>query len=381
MEIMKKFLPILLAALATSTINANQSDSESIPLESDCIKCDSCCDVPNKTMTAAYNQADGIYVCNPKNYFLNNSFATISFLYIQPIQEQMETALRLFSPATSSNVLYKYDFEWKPAFKLGFGSYFDRDRWEAFIEYSRVNTSMHNSVSLGNSGGYLQDFWSFGNVGFNFTTQKVNTDWDLNFNIFHLDLGRSYYNGKKLVFNAHYGLKTGWINQKLQSESKGISLENQPIALKADFKSNSWLIGPRIGIYSHWMFCKGFRFFGNGSASLFYQKFSKIKLREGDVGLIPGTGEWEAACNYSTQLINSSLEGILGFGYERYINRNKCHFDLAVGYEAQLFFDQNMMRYLQQSNNHGIFSSSLKISSKAGNLIFHGLNITARLDF
>ncbi|MFA6118425.1 MAG: Lpg1974 family pore-forming outer membrane protein [Parachlamydiales bacterium] len=380
MNILKKIFPILLGTLAISSANADVDNCAPVndKCSTACEPCAPCCEIPKAPKIQGYNQNARISVC-----CTNDLYATATFLWIQPIQEQMDFALRKFNmPSGNINTLYNQNFEWKPAFKAGLGYHFNYDNWDSFIEYTRINSCMNSIVNLGDSGGFLNDFWSLqGVTGVYFTNfSEAKSKWNLDFNVFDFNFGRTYYNGTKLKFKAHYGLKVGWINQKEKAESN-FPADPFNLFVTAKFKSESWLIGPRAGICSDWDLCKNFRFFGNGAISIFYQKFYRITDREVNK-LLLGDGLWAMAADYSNSMINSSLEGIIGFGYGSYFDRNKWHIDLAIGYEMQLFFNQNMMRYLQQTQNDVLLGQqSVKIVSKAGNLMFHGLNITAKIEF
>jgi hypothetical protein len=65
---------------------------------------------------------------------------------------------------------------------------------------------------------------------------------------------------------------------------------------------------------------------------------------------------------------------LLGIGWGSYFKRNNWFFDLSLGYEAQLFFNQNKMIALKEILEN-------RIHTKAGNLMFQGLNVTLELEF
>ena len=210
------------------------------------------------------------------------------------------------------------------------------------------------------------------NYGFRCSFSDVKGKWDLNFNTFDLEFGRPYYNGKCLQFRAHYGLKGGWIDHTFDRRGTCTYSGIEGI-YEANSNSKSWLVGPRAGIQTKWTFDDGFRFFGNAAASLFYQKFYKVSYKE---PYFRDTNEWAYANDYSSQHISASLESLVGIGWGTYFDRNRWHFDLTIGYESQLFFNQNQMAVLKDFSID-YFSPY----SKAGNLMFHGLNVTMQFDF
>lgn len=384
----KNFLLIGLALFAFSTVNAFDCNTctpcESTPCVStpcectpcECTPCECpppppCCDVPAGPTTSAYNHPANINVCG-----CWDAFVTGTFLWILPNMEQLEFAETYYGtpPLSITGVgkLHDFKFDWKPAFKVGIGFNFDHDNWDVYLQYTRVNSTMSNKHSLGdNPGEHLINGYMFQSYARDLS--ETTGKWVLDFNTFDLEFGRPYYNGKCLQFRAHYGLKGGWINNKLHTTGIYLSNPNGGETEKGDFKSKSWLIGPRAGIQTKWTFDDGFRFFGNAAASLFYQKFYEVTTRE---PFVSDPSLWYSAFNYSPQQLNAALESLIGIGWGTYFSRNNWHFDLAIGYEIQLFLDQNKMAALRD-----LVVSFNTPHVKAGNLMFHGVNVTMQFDF
>ncbi|NGX36016.1 MAG: hypothetical protein K1000chlam1_00853 [Candidatus Anoxychlamydiales bacterium] len=367
MELIKKILFVICGfAITTLSADCNRCD----PDPCTCPPEPPCCETPAAPTTAAYNKGANIDVCGSWDFYV-----TGTFLYWQPSQEQMDVAITSFdvppTNLTGIGTVHDFSFDWKPAFKIGIGYAWDYDNWDTYVQYTRINTNMTTSVNLaqpaGNaSGATLAGTWV--SSGLLTNVDRVSGKWSLNHNVIDLEFGRPYYNGTCLTFKAHYGLKSGWIDQNYDETISDVSN-----SITANIKSDSWLIGPRTGIYTNWDLGEGFRFFGNAAASLFYQKFSKVSTRE---LFVSNPTQQYVAFDYSTRAINASLEMFLGAGWGTYFDRNNWYFDLLLGYEAQVFFNQNMMRYLHQE---GVNSN--RIVTKAGNLMFQGLNVTAKFDF
>lgn len=361
MKIINKFLFVAASLFALATANAYEDPCKPEPC---CPEPPPCCEIPGCPTTPAYNQSASIDVCGAWDFF-----ATATFLWIQPIQEQMDPAYTEYgSQTTYKDILHKFDFDGKAAFKVGLGWNYEYDKWDTFIQYTRINTGMTTTVKLTSTGSptlygtfLTQSLPDYG------TLREVKQKWDLDFNIFDLELGRPYYNGTKLTFRAHYGIKAGWIDQKINATHKDTTANT---LVTGDFESKSWLVGPRAGIQTNWMLGEGFRLFGNAAASLFYQKFHKLEKTE--PYYYNDTQWYDARQRPSSGFINANLEALLGVGYGTYFSRNNWHFDMIVGYEAQLFFNQNMIRYLVEAYADLI---------KPGNLAFHGLNVSVRFDF
>ncbi len=372
----EKFLFVVIGLFAITSVSAYQDDSCNT-----CTPCPEqppCCKVPGAPTTSAYNHPANINVCG-----CWDAYVTGTFLWVLPSLEQLEFAQTTFgAPGTGiSGVgkVHEFNFDWKPAFKVGIGFNFDHDNWDVYLQYVRINTSMSKTHNAGNNPGEILSTNVFAQTLYNLSSPDDNKylelkrKWDLDFNIFDLEFGRPYYNGKYLQFRAHYGLKGGWIN--LTCNDKGILDVSPTRTYEASMNSRSWLIGPRAGIQTKWTFADGFRFFGNAAASLFYQKFHDLSYREPIYNI---TTEWFLASDLAVKQISASLDGLLGIGWGTYFDRNNWHYDLAIGYEAQLFFKQNQMSSLKEMLN---ILNKMWPQAKAGDFWFHGLNVTMQLDF
>ena len=72
--------------------------------------------------------------------------------------------------------------------------------------------------------------------------------------------------------------------------------------------------------------------------------------------------------------INPNFETQIGIGWGRYFNKNKLHFSIDALYDFEIFFNQNMMRYLRDNSMFGI-------DANKGNLFLNGLILEFYLDF
>jgi len=89
---------------------------------------DPCCPAwPTPVLNAAYNYPARIQTRCPWDFF-----AHASFIYWQPLQENME--LGFVTDTTSTMFLdgrfVNMDFDYKPGFKVGVGMNFDHDNWD-----------------------------------------------------------------------------------------------------------------------------------------------------------------------------------------------------------------------------------------------------------
>ena len=147
------------------------------------------------------------------------------------------------------------------------------------------------------------------------------------------------------------------------------------VDLCASNKSNSWLIGPRAGVDTNWMVGHGLKIISNVSASLFYQKFiTSIEQALSEQPLVSFEKSKKILFKHSQIVVNSSLELDLGIGWGSYIKNNEWFLDISLSYAYQYLWNQNMIRTLSDN----LISD---LDGNIGNLMSHGIVVTAKIDF
>ncbi|MBI5346177.1 MAG: hypothetical protein HZB76_03440, partial [Chlamydiae bacterium] len=278
------------------------------------------------------------------------------------------------SPSFSSGKVQNMEFEYKPGFKTGLALSFKKDSWNLYIEYARyhaTNTVSHTNTNPADNNFYLNWFSASNQAAAPNTATRTNSSWNLRYDMIDVNLGRPFYNGKNLTINPIFGGRGGWIQQQFSMTAYFPVSNTNPRSLA---KSQSWILGPRAGFASNWLLGKGFRFFGDAYGSLFYQNFHFVKVRQ------------QSYANPSSLFANEknrrgyvtfNVDAIAGFGYGTYLDHYKWNFDLSAGYEIEYYFNQNMMRNLNDLINFAGGSSD----SSAGDLMMHGLTIKGILNF
>ena len=261
------------------------------------------------------------------------------------------------------------DFDFKPGFRLGIGGYFDHDNWDMRLGYTWFHCTEHSHASAGSDSQVYPMIgrpWYFEDLYY----ESVSQSWNLKMDILQLDLGRWHYVGTKLTTHPYVGARAAWIRQKLELGYDVSS--NDGLDDHLNFKTNSWALGPEVGIDSNWIIGSGFRFFANAEADLLFTRYTKAS--ESDV--------WEDHEDIPFKLSQKSINSLrthldldFGFGWGTYLDCNNWYLDFALGYEFQVFFDQNMFRH--HTDDLMIGNSNMP----NGNLYINGLHFTAKLDF
>ncbi len=235
------------------------------------------------------------------------------------------------------------------------------DDWQIYAEYSRMHLSVSKNATVPANMSSLTPFWlySYGTIG------STSSKWSPKLDFIDLEFARPCYVGTKLTFRPHVGVRGGWLDQRFN-----INYKHAGTNVMSKNKSNSWLVGPRAGLDTNWIFGSGFRMFADLATSLFYQKFTTTAKQE------LYTNPQVFNQNYKDKLgtINPYVEIGAGLGWGTYFDNSNWHIDLSVAYEFHHFWNQNMMRVLVDSINN-------RIGQNPGDLAIQGLSATLRLDF
>jgi len=326
---------------------------------------------------AAYSAPARIDVCRSWDVY-----ATGTFVYWQAIQDNMElgiasaTDTSLTAGGNSGNII-NMSFDYKPGFKVGLGMNFDYDNWDGYAEYTWFHGTNTQS-SNGTTNGAIFPFVGHPSIEGSNRYNTGSENWNLKMDFADVTLGRSYYVGTKLTFRPFMGARGAWIRQRANYTFVNTSTTGRfGIAegtLTSLNRSNSWGVGPSVGLSSNWMFGYGLRATGLATADLLFTRYNASTY---DSFLNSGTGA-TTVFNTNQRQANTlkphaNLE--MGFGWGSYFDNNHWHFDLLATYGFQVFWNQNMFRHYTDSGKQA--SSNLP----NGDLFVQGLNLSARFDF
>lgn len=354
------------------------------PPKDECDKCKTCeicppCEEPCCTDTVkigepcncAYNAPARIDPACGLDMWL-----TGTFIY----WEAREKGLDLGYHFSSNNFkTINMDFDYKPGFKAGLGFSICGDDWTVYLEYTRLESENKRSIDISNyfnsSSNYLATIWlaAVTDDGSSTTYNILSSKWKLDYNTLDFELGRPFYLGKKLIFKPYCGLRGGWINQKYDLLGGHDYLSGAFTKSYSINKQDSWIIGPRGGLDADWLIGCNFRIFGSFAGSLNYQKFEN-SLKEVTPVQTGITNETIIKSEDDVSYVTPNIESGLGIGYGTYFCCDKWYFDLALSYDFQYYWNQNMMRHL-------IDGEYYLIDGCAGDLMLQGLTIKVELDF
>lgn len=388
-----KLLSAALLLSAVSLFGENAQDNKPYKADS-CNQCNTCCSTP-----CCCEPCDFVPPCAPSVCAYNapvlfdikcgwDFFLTTSFVYAQAKTDFDTYVITSDDFAISPDVTSSFDvtfaegyptfdFDYKPAFKVGLGYTFGCDDWFLYGEYFRYNadvgsgkftynpldfTDVAASVTFLQSGEQLIDS--------DLTTMSFSSKWRLALDLADFTINRTYYVGKCLTFNTQVGLRACWIDQTYSLDATGTEIVNSnTVSIVVDEKANycSWGVGPKVGIDTNWSLCGQFRFEGDASLSVLYTNYD-----------IDTTNVFTRTESTFTEVINTNIKDsdrctisphtsiALGLGWGDYICCNDWYIDIAAKYEFNVLWNET-------------FSSSNAFDPD--NIYLHGVVLTAKVDF
>lgn len=327
-------------------------------------------------MLCGFNAPVSLQGCSCFEYYTK-----AAFIFWQPLEEGLTFATKSDNLPTDSFVgpllgtkVVDIDFNYKPGFKVGVGLRSGHDNWDVYFQYTWFHlTKSQKEVEPKNGRLLFYPWFNDQNVqqGNTFLATKMKAFWELDMDFLDLELSRSYYVGRKLTFRPFIGARGSWINQSMEIDANVLNIGLR----KSKIKSDSWALGARGGLDTNWIIKRGFRTFGNFATSLLYTNYHKLMKNEDAINSSIFGKTFLHATNKFNYL-RTNLEFTLGFGWGTYFSNYSNHFDLAIGYDFNVYFNQNMLRFYSDE-----FASEIGIEHPASNLYTHGLNVAMQVDF
>jgi hypothetical protein len=324
----------------------------------------------------AYNKEANVHIQCGTDYFI-----TADFLYWEAMQDGMDLVMdhtnQIASFLETSSEQIKFEnFSYKPAFKVGVGRTYAYDGWTAYAQYTWYHHTFSTSYSGPSPTPSLDNFLTaqYGDADTHpdgdFAATAYSSKWKLGIDIGDISVQRPSYIGTYLVLTPSLGVRGALIQQRLNGNSDNFDLAFLPSERTGRYKVRSWAVGPRVGLASSWLMGCGFRFIGNGYASLLFTSYTHARVNFTDDTTADVHRKYRG--NYNALRAMTELD--LGLGWGDYFCDQTYHFDLALTYDFNVFWNQNMMRHLSNQFNRVLVDSP-------GNLYLHGLTVEARLDF
>ena len=275
-----------------------------------------------------------------------------------------------FNRANLIDAEYKNpDFKWDFGFKFGIGYNTTCDGWDIGVVWTRYHgrASSHDEAEKDDNHTLLPLWSSFAvNPGDEpvdlpdaplFATD-IETQWNLKLNLVDIELGREFWNSKRLTIRPHVGLRIVSIEQEFDIEHKGGSWtfeevdyntdlqqngnsisQNNEVDLENDFKG----VGIRAGLDTVWNFGCGWAIYGNTAFSIIYGRFHIEHDETNREAASPFTKTKILDSEESFRASRFIADLALGVQWSSLFCDCKYGFAVKLGWENHIFLDQNQL--------------------------------------
>ena len=317
-------------------------------------------------------------------------FITADFIWWKAVQEGTDyatTGVAGFDYQSQQNQLLNVSRghersvgrDWAPGFKVGLGLNLSHDGWDIYAEYTWLRPSNSSSLSADNvlsKTVVVQD-------GPNARANRATANWDLDFNVIDVELGRNFYLSQFLTMRPFIGLKATWQNQDTRIKffnpdgyEAGEDGQGNNIKVEGPYKiheqMDNWGIGVRGGFDISWYMSKQWSIYGDLAWTTMWVDYTDITRKDTIDDPTQATGSSSVTPqnikiddHYSVKNI---LELELGLRWEILFYDDNYHFAIQAGWEQQVW------------SNWGTSFDFLN-GQTWNDLNFHGLNLKLRFDF
>ena len=268
------------------------------------------------------------------------------------------------------------EFGWDWGLKAGLGYHLPHDSWDLFARYTWYESDDTDQTSQHFPSTVIPD-----RVVFPQSSERAKSNFDADYQNVDVELARSYFMSSQLSLRPHIGIKTSWIDlDQIVAYSFPVNSNFPGFQFKSKDYNRFWGIGPRIGVDSNWHLGYGFSFFGEVSTALLYGYF-KVKRKEFyPTGVFFENGGNIYNLDNKFHLYVPFLSYYLGLCWQGYVNHNKQHITLNLGYETQYFWRVNQM--LRNDETSGVTSPlRIQLDHYSEDISFYGVTGRFRLDF
>jgi hypothetical protein len=320
-------------------------------------------------------------VANPKPDGWINLFITADYINWKVYEEGLAFAFdgvanapAAVNPASArtGNVI-RPDFKWESGFKVGIGNKFSHDGWDIYAQYTWLNSKAESEEEVDCCVTEVitakTNYWlATAACPEAMLVGEEGARWRLKgFNVLDLELGRNFYVSKFLTLRPFGGLKFSWQRQQYKVKYNGVTFIGDQSAtppststiplgsnVEIDLSQRTFGTGLRAGMDTQWYFCKWFGGYGDFALTALWNRFREF--REVDVNTpVPSSFTSE---NIKDRVfdVTAVLELGLGLFVEWAFSNDNYMFSLAVGWENQVWFNQNNMIFLMNNGAPGNLS-------------------------
>lgn len=283
---------------------------------------------------------------------------------------------------TGNSVGVRQSSKYEPDFAVGLGV--QLQEWSSHLRYTwiRQTTSVGKSAPEADPRS-LTGVWVLNNwfqqttpAGQGLFATSLFSSWHLAMDLADVMVGRDFFQSKRLIIKPFGGVRAAWIRQALRigvDVPEGVFSELTTAPIYSYNSSQSWGLGPRGGWESTVLLGKGFSCKASAALALLFTQYTKVYHEEQVASALSSPSLLRTTMR-DVCTMRPELDMGLGFGFASFLAQERFYLDIGVNYEFLLFWNQNMMRKLQDQSVSGS-------SASAGNLFLQGLQITGSFHF
>lgn len=290
-------------------------------------------------------------------------FISGAYLFFQPMEKGTVFALSNTDINFERQRTFDVNVRFKSGFKISLGYSTQFDDWSVMFNYMRYHINKTKNIHQ----DAICSWASSPNVG---VVSHIKARWQLALDLFHLHLSRPFYCGTHAIISPSFGLKGGIIKQKYNTNS---IRDTDSLDFYSIDKIRSHLAGLFAELNLRYVLGGGFSLFTQGESSLFYQHFKVRNIQN----------YWENPHvlhdNSINQVsyINPNVNISAGVQWGNYFFNKNTHLEFLFGYEAQVYWNQNLMAELKEYRR----SNANSYTQEAGGLFLHGIIANLRIEF
>lgn len=337
---------------------------------------------------------------------------TVAGLYWRAEQDGMEYAIQnsvdSFTSLSNSNNLIDATYRspkssWEGGIRVAIGYASPCDGWDINLTWTYFDgqASSHDQVELNHINNIQENevllpLWSAfhgGQESFAFgivTAADIQTNWDAEFHILDLELGRNYWTSKYLTMRPFIALRYVNIEQDynlLQLGGSWSSLVEDSLSDEVKLDNDFRAIGPRAGFDLNWHFGCGWSLYSEFAASLVYGRFSLDHDESVRQTVSPFSKGKVLDTSYRFHASRAILDIVFGLQYATLVCDCKYGITVQLGWEQHMFFHQNQMWRVNRIGTDFVLtpfrsnSGENDFQQRRGTLSTHGWTLSFKFDF
>jgi hypothetical protein len=273
--------------------------------------------------------------------------------------------------------------KWNWGFRVGVGYNLPHDGWDLRLNWLRFTDNAHKRVHTdGDEAVFPTNTHPADPVAQNTTSAKAHANWHLRLNQLDLDMGREFFVSKWLTLRPHFGLRSDWIRQELNSEYNNFSGHTIPNEVEAEKEDRWWGIGLEGGLDTQWGLGGGWSIFGNLTAAIIYgfhhlefeDEDSAATVNQSNGASSAPNGKFAEVENHY-RVSHPILDLQMGLRWDNMFGDDSMHLGVQIGWEHHVYFSQNQFPTFVDDFNFGTFVAN------QGDLTLQGWTFSARFDF